>query len=102
MAYGICKICGCRDNDPCWHPVHGCCWWVDETHELCSHCADKVIADDPLTQQRINSNGIDPFPGIERKDLAELGCPFPDEDGEACCECSKWSPLFGCDLGIGK
>ena len=102
MAYGICKICGCTDKDPCHNPVYGMCWWVDDTHELCSHCADKDIADDPATQHCINTNGFDPYPGIERKDLAGLGCPFPDDVGDgACYDCSHRSTLFGnCDLGI--
>lgn len=47
MPYGICKVCGCTDDNPCYHPEHGFCWWVDDTHELCSHCADKSIAEDP-------------------------------------------------------
>ncbi len=101
MAYGKCRICGCTDKDPCWNPLYGCCWWVDDSHELCSHCADKNIADDPNTQHCINSNGIDPFPGITNKDLAALGCPYPDEDGDMCVDCPHRSILFGtCDLGI--
>lgn len=104
MAYGVCRVCGCTDNDPCHHPEHGMCWWVDETHELCSHCADPAIAEDPNTQHCINTKGLDPYPGIERKDLAALGCPFPDGDGEECSECShmNFSAVFTgeCDLGI--
>lgn len=53
--YGVCKICGCRDDDPCFHPDWGMCWWVDDTHELCSHCADHDIADDPQVSHCINS-----------------------------------------------
>ena len=99
--YGVCKVCGCTENDPCYHPDWGCCWWADETHELCSHCADAEIANDPCTQHCINSKGIDDFPGIERKDLAALGCPFPDDQGELCIDCSHHSLIFGtCDLGI--
>ena len=59
MPYGVCKVCGCTDNDPCHNPAHGNCWWVDDSHELCSHCADKTIADDPATQHCINSKGFD-------------------------------------------
>lgn len=55
MPYGICKVCGCTDNDPCFNPEHGNCWWVDETHELCSHCADPKIYNDPATNHCINS-----------------------------------------------
>ena len=49
MAYGVCKVCGCTLKDPCFNPRYGTCWWWDETHELCSHCADKEIAEDPET-----------------------------------------------------
>lgn len=99
MPYGICKVCGCTEQDPCYHPVHGFCWWADETHELCSHCADKSIADDPDTLHCINSNGFDPFPGVRNKNLAALGCPYPDD--ETCHDCLHRSIFFGtCDLGI--
>lgn len=40
MAYGICRICGCSDERACYHPDFGECWWIDETHELCSHCVE--------------------------------------------------------------
>jgi hypothetical protein len=104
MPYGICKVCGCTDNDPCFNPEHGNCWWVDDTHELCSHCADPEIANHPATQHCINSEGFDPYPGVERKDLAAIGCPFPDDDGAACSDCSHYnsSSIFTgeCDLGI--
>lgn len=100
MPYGICKVCGCTDHNPCYNPSHGTCWWVDDTHELCSHCADRSIADDPLTKHCINSSE-DAFPGVERKDLAALGCPFPDDDTDACAMCRHRSVFFStCDLGI--
>ncbi len=101
MGRGVCKVCGCTEHDPCYHPEHGMCWWADDTHELCSHCADKSIADDSVTQHCINSKGIDPYPGIENKDLAALGCPYPDEGFEMCVDCSHHSVFFGtCDLNI--
>lgn len=56
MPYGVCKICGCTDNDPCYNPMHGNCWWVDDTHELCSHCAEKEIANDKRTRHCINTS----------------------------------------------
>ena len=101
MAYGVCRVCGCTDQDPCYNPEYGNCWWVDDSHELCSHCADAEIANHPGTQHCINSEGIDPFPGVVHKDLAAIGCPYPDEDISACADCSHRSILFGtCDLGI--
>lgn len=100
MPYGICKVCGCTDDNPCYHPEHGFCWWVDDTHELCSHCADKSIAEDPDTQHCINSNGVDLFPGVENKNLAALGCPYPDDTGSKCFDCPHRNFLYECDLGI--
>lgn len=100
MPYGICKVCGCTDDNPCYHPEHGFCWWVDDTHELCSHCAIKEIAEDPDTQHCINGNGIDPFPGVENKNLAALGCPYPDDTGSMCFDCPHRNFLYECDLGI--
>ena len=101
MARGTCRICGCTWNNPCYNPKHGTCWWVDDTHELCSHCADRLISEDSDTRHCINSGVTELFPGIERKDLAALGCPFPDSDAEMCIECRHRSILFGtCDLGI--
>lgn len=35
---GECYLCGCTDNKACVHPDLGPCWWVDESHNLCSHC----------------------------------------------------------------
>lgn len=34
---GICRVCGCSMNNPCYHPDHGYCSWVEPS--LCSHCA---------------------------------------------------------------
>ncbi len=47
--YGTCKKCGCTDDNACWHPEHGPCWWVDDNHDLCSHCYIEDWADDPET-----------------------------------------------------
>lgn len=56
LKYGVCRICGCTDNNPCNNPEVGNCWWADETHTICSHCADKKLAEDPMTKHCINSN----------------------------------------------
>lgn len=62
--YGVCRVCGCTEENPCYHPEHGTCWWVDAEHTLCSHCATDLaeegeycIADDPLTEHCINDHG---------------------------------------------
>ena len=40
MSYGTCTKCGCTDNNACWSHILGGCWWVDDTHELCSFCQE--------------------------------------------------------------
>lgn len=52
---GVCRVCGCTDNDPCFHPDYGNCWWHDEERILCSHCADPVIKNSPVTEHCINT-----------------------------------------------
>ena len=37
---GVCRVCGCTDDNACYIPGVGPCWWVDETHTLCSHCVE--------------------------------------------------------------
>lgn len=37
---GICKKCGCTDNDACHDTDTGSCYWLKE--DLCSACADRV------------------------------------------------------------
>jgi hypothetical protein len=31
-----CRVCGCHNDDACFHTQLGNCWWID--HDLCSHC----------------------------------------------------------------
>lgn len=52
---GICRVCGCTEYDPCFHPDYGTCWWGDDGHTICSHCADSNIKDDSATEHCINS-----------------------------------------------
>lgn len=59
---GVCRICGCTEENPCFHPEHDNCSWVDDTFTLCSHCASKKegglgIKDDPETEHCINDIG---------------------------------------------
>ena len=60
---GVCRICGGTDENPCYNPDAGYCWWVDEEQTLCSHCADLAaegeysIKDDPETVHCVNDNG---------------------------------------------
>lgn len=37
-GYGVCKICGCTDDNACYHPDCGPCCWADDNHDICSHC----------------------------------------------------------------
>lgn len=57
---GVCRVCGCTENNPCEHPEHGYCWWVEPS--LCSHCATIEegglgIKDDSKTKHCINDEG---------------------------------------------
>lgn len=56
LKYGVCQNCGCTDNNPCYNPSAGYCWWVDDTHTLCSHCAEPTIANDPETVHCVNTD----------------------------------------------
>lgn len=40
MSFGTCKLCGCTDNDcsQCIEATGHPCYWIDDTHELCSAC----------------------------------------------------------------
>jgi len=82
MPYGVCKKCGCTDTDPCYNPSYGNCWWVDETHELCSHCADQDIADDPETCHCINSE--DKYYQSVADVLACKNCKHWTKDKDSC------------------
>lgn len=48
---GICKECGCTHHDPCRHPEYDTCWWENEDQNLCSHCANPEIRNDPMTER---------------------------------------------------
>lgn len=52
---GVCEICGCTDTAPCFNPMWGNCWWVDEEHSLCSHCDIYAVQHDPHTRHCINN-----------------------------------------------
>ena len=51
---GICKICGCTMNNPCFNPKAGFCWWADESETICSHCALPELKHDPSTVHKVN------------------------------------------------
>ncbi len=51
---GICKICGCTYNNPCWHPKYGFCSWADESETICSHCALPELKHDSRTVHKVN------------------------------------------------
>ena len=53
---GVCRICGCTWDNPCYNPDFGCCWWWDAEETICSHCADKAIFRDPRTDHCVNDN----------------------------------------------
>ena len=36
MPSGVCRECGCTDQQACLDDEFGACWWVEP--DLCSHC----------------------------------------------------------------
>jgi hypothetical protein len=58
---GICRVCGCKANDPCWNPEHGFCCWEDNAHTICSHCWNENIENDMSTIHCVNSTGADEY-----------------------------------------
>lgn len=52
--YGTCKICGCTDDDACVHPDFGECFWLDDNHEVCSHCIE--LPGDPAVERPNDKN----------------------------------------------
>lgn len=44
----ICRVCACTWNDACVDPRRGPCCWLEV--DLCSHCEDKVPANDPAPE----------------------------------------------------
>lgn len=106
MPYGVCKICGCTENDPCYHPDYGTCWWVDDTHELCSHCADPEIAEDPATVHCINSSDAQ-LQSLEEQLVCchckywwKKGACLADEKGYGVCDINEWG-CYGSDPACG-
>lgn len=55
---GVCRYCGCTDNDPCYNPAYGNCWWTNSDHTICSHCVDDFICNDESTEHCVVSQGI--------------------------------------------
>ena len=72
LKKGVCRICGCTEDDPCHNPNVGNCWWADESQTICSHCADKTIADDPETKHCINSDCDDDLADQMQEEFDEL------------------------------
>ncbi|KAF0200606.1 MAG: hypothetical protein FD170_3355 [Bacteroidetes bacterium] len=77
------------EHTPCIHPDHGACWWVDDEHELCSHCSIEEIATDPATERHQDDPCI----------ISDWNCPY-----HACmtdhCQ-GKHVAASGSDFGPG-
>ena len=72
LKKGVCRICGCTEDDPCHNPNIGNCWWADESQTICSHCSDKTIAEDPETKHCINSSSDDDLADQMQEEYDEL------------------------------
>jgi len=42
---GVCKVCGCTMNNPCFSYKYGFCWWSTPEQDICSHCVNSEIFD---------------------------------------------------------
>lgn len=78
MPYGICKICGCTDTNACVHPDFGACWWVDDDHELCSHCVE--LPEDPEIEKTadLNLDITKPICDCDHERASKLSLLFKD------------------------
>lgn len=73
-----CSVCGCTDDDPCYHPDHGFCGWANSERTLCTHCADPNIRDNPLTVHCINTVSLKS--GVDTEDIMnQIACGEPFE-----------------------
>ena len=43
----VCKVCGCTWINPCFSHRYGFCWWPTQEEDICSHCKNPEIKDDP-------------------------------------------------------
>ncbi|MCR4714262.1 MAG: hypothetical protein K5751_07775 [Treponemataceae bacterium] len=50
---GVCRICGCTANNPCYNPRAGYCWWMNPRETICSHCKVPEIKTDAKTKHCI-------------------------------------------------
>lgn len=83
--YGVCKVCGCTEKDPCYHPEYGFCWWANDNHDLCSHCAE--IGKDPATVHCVNTKGKERFQKLYGvRDLSEecWNCRHMNQEENEC------------------
>lgn len=55
--YGVCRVCGCTQHDPCFNPDHGYCGWADSSHTLCDFCANPDLRDSEHTIHCVNTKG---------------------------------------------
>lgn len=62
---GKCRVCGCTEDNPCYHPDYGTCAWADDEQTICTHCAIAEIAEDPETTHCINDEFKDMEGGEE-------------------------------------
>jgi len=88
MSYGTCKLCGCTDTTPCFHPDHGNCWWITDDHEICSHCYHTDIKNDPATQRPHTNNLFNPDD------------PQREVECARCGDVHKWSDRLEVQEGI--
>ena len=50
LTSGVCRECGCTEDNACFHPEHDACYWLDDEQTLCSHCGIEEIKNDSATE----------------------------------------------------
>ena len=50
LESGVCRVCGCTNDNACCHPEWGSCWWLDDEQTICSHCGIDEIKNDNATE----------------------------------------------------
>lgn len=55
---GICRVCGCTWDHAC-SDNRGPCWWINQGHNLCSHCFGDLMEIDVLSDIELEGEVYD-------------------------------------------
>jgi DNA-directed RNA polymerase subunit RPC12/RpoP len=79
LSVGVCKVCGCTENNACMTEV-GPCFWVNEEKDLCSNCVQENDIFQPMHVYHCancsTTFGIDAY----LEDQSSVVCPICHTD----------------------